>query len=383
MPKGTPKCPPDLGRGRLRLDVLLESRAEEMASDWAARILEDPASPYRNLPQEDLFASTLGLIRSIARALGPEGENAPLKERLTDLAVRRLMLGFPIGTVIQALLLGKEVLAPYILEAYEHDPSALCAGMALLDEHMRQATVYLSNRYAAEMELRLREEQERALRNARQLATLEERERLAGEMHDRLAQALGYLNMGLSGVDDLLARGEVDNARLRVAELKQAAKQTYTDVREAIFNLRIRSDPRSLFLPTLREYLAEYRNRYGVRVDLVVEDESLTQFSPEVRIQVLRIVQEALTNVRKHAGADQAWIRIEEGPEAVRISIEDGGQGFDLAHVVDGSEGGFFGLQIMHERAKAVGGTLDVQSAPGRGTRIVLDVPFPERSQSS
>jgi signal transduction histidine kinase len=365
-------------RRRLHLDVLLDSRAEAIAAAWMARILEDSASPYHALPKEDLYASILTFVHGIARALGPEGECALLKEHLTGLATTRLALGFSIASIVQALLLGKGAFAPYLLEAYERNPADLRASMALLDECLLQSVVYFIGRYTAEMDQRLQEEQARAIQNARQVATLEERERLAGEMHDRLAQALGYLNLGLSGVDQALAEGQVDEARARLAELKQVVKQTYTDVREAIFNLRIRSDPQTPFLPTLQEYLAEYQSHYGVHVDLLVEDEGLVRFPPQVKIQILRIIQEALTNVRKHAGTDRARIRMERAEEKVRISIEDEGQGFDLARATPGGEEQFFGLQIMYERARAAGGSLEVRSAPGQGTRIVLDLPLSE-----
>ncbi|MGQ9586464.1 MAG: GAF domain-containing sensor histidine kinase [Anaerolineae bacterium] len=218
-------------------------------------------------------------------------------------------------------------------------------------------------------------ENARLYQQARQVAILEERERLAGEMHDNLAQALGYLNLGLSGVDRLLADGQVEEARLNLAELKQVTKQTYTDVREAIFNLRIRSDPRSLFLPTLREYLVEYQNRYKVRVELLVENERLTEFSSNMRIQILRIIQESLTNVRKHAGTDRAQIRIEQEASRVRITVEDDGRGFDPAQVAEKGRH-YFGLEIMRERAESVGGSMELDSRPGQGTRVIIRMPL-------
>jgi nitrate/nitrite-specific signal transduction histidine kinase len=212
-------------------------------------------------------------------------------------------------------------------------------------------------------------------RQLRYLAALEERDRLAREMHDHLAQALGYLNVKASITDGLLSRGQIGQAQESLLELKNVTKVVYTDVREAIFNLRTAVSSRIGLLPTLQDYLAEYRAHYGVDACLVNRDEDSAVFSPEVASQLLRIVQEALTNVRKHAGASRAWVRCQQDGDQVCISIEDDGQGFDPAQVTE--EGGqCFGLQIMRERAESVGGSLELDSRPGQGTRVVIRIPL-------
>ncbi len=206
------------------------------------------------------------------------------------------------------------------------------------------------------------------------LVILEERDRLARELHDYLAQALGYLNLKISITGDLLSHAQIDQAQNSLLELKQIAGETYTDVREAIFSLRTAASSGLGLLPTLQEYLAEYRLHYGVDARLVA-DKELAQFSPEVDIQVLRIIQEALTNVRKHAQAHNAWVRFEGNNGQVRITVEDDGQGFDPAQV-KGEGRRYFGLQIMRERAESVGGNLEFDSQPDKGTRVVIQVPM-------
>jgi signal transduction histidine kinase len=209
----------------------------------------------------------------------------------------------------------------------------------------------------------------------RYLATLEERDRLAREMHDNLAQALGYLNVKASITDDLLSSGKIDQAQESLSEMKKVTKLVYTDVREAIFNLRTTTSFRIGLLPTLEEYLAEYQAHYGVDTRLVIENGDARGFSPEVASQLLRIIQEALTNVRKHASARKVLIRYNQVDSQVCISIEDDGRGFDMGAAGE-EERQHFGLQIMSERAESISGSLEIDSHPGQGTRVIIRAPL-------
>jgi nitrate/nitrite-specific signal transduction histidine kinase len=221
-------------------------------------------------------------------------------------------------------------------------------------------------------------ENARLYQQVRHLTALEERDRLAREIHDHLAQSLGYLSLEAGITDELLSGGQVAQAQANLRELREVAKEAYTDVREAIFSLRETVLPGSGLLPSLREYLAEYRTHYGVEARLEVDDEALTQVPAHVGIQIIRIVKEALTNVRKHAGASRAWVRFEGDGDWTRIIVEDDGRGFDPAQVA-GEGWQYFGLQIMRERAESVGGSLELDSQPGKGTWVVIRVPRPPR----
>ena len=214
----------------------------------------------------------------------------------------------------------------------------------------------------------------------RYLAALEERDRLAREMHDDLAQVLGYLNVRAAMVDDLLSTGQLAGAKESLDELKRAAKRAYTDVREEIFNLRTSVSQRVGLLPTLRTYLAEYHTHYGLDTKLVFEHELLTVFPSEVASQLLRIIQEALTNVRKHASASEAFVRFVQSGGVVCVQVEDNGLGFDpQAKRTNGRQS--YGLQIMRERAESIGGSLDLVSQPGQGTRLTVCIPLLARNQ--
>jgi signal transduction histidine kinase len=204
----------------------------------------------------------------------------------------------------------------------------------------------------------------------RGMAVVEERLRLGGELHDSLAQTLGFLNLQMTIANNLLSRGQISEAQVQLQEMKGQTKAILDDVSEVIVSLRT-SYVQGQFLPMLQEFLADYRIHSGIAVGLTVSDRASLRFSPQVSVQLVRIVQEALTNVRKHAGASQVRIHIEPDGDWTQISVIDNGKGFDPAQV--GTLGTRqFGLRIMRERAESVGATLEVDAQPGRGSRVVI-----------
>jgi signal transduction histidine kinase len=238
--------------------------------------------------------------------------------------------------------------------------------------HFRERDANLLLRLANQVIVAI--ENAQLVRQLRNLAALEERDRLAREMHDHLAQGLGYLKVKASITEDILTSGDRAKALESLQELKKVSQILYTDVREQIFNLRTAVTEQVGFLSTLQEYLSDYRNHYGLNVHLVVENECLSDFSPEVGSQLLRIVQEALTNVRKHSNAGKVMIHCSQGGDQVVVSIEDDGKGFLPSESVKEDEQRY-GLQIMRERAETVGGSLVLDSQPGQGTRVLVRVP--------
>lgn len=211
----------------------------------------------------------------------------------------------------------------------------------------------------------------RAQVTERLLAEMRERNRLAQELHDTVAQALGYLNLKINVAYTSLATHEVEAAKAHLQELKGVINETYTDVREEIFYLRAKVLSDLSFMELLKQYVDKYRRFYNLEIHLLQEaDPTLFDFSAEVTTQLIRTIQEALINIRKHARVNTATIRLGRTDGALCISIEDAGQGFDLAQ--SRSKSSSFGLQIMRERVESVGGHLEVDTAPGQGTRIVL-----------
>jgi PAS domain S-box-containing protein len=205
----------------------------------------------------------------------------------------------------------------------------------------------------------------------RLFAEMRERNRLAQELHDTVAQALGYLNLKIGMTHTLLAENKVDTAKASLQELKGVISETYTDVREEIFYLRAKALSELSFMELLERYIDKYHRFYNLDIQLLREAEPTSfQFSPEVTAQLIRIIQEALINVRKHARVNTATIRLGQENGAIRISIEDEGQGFDPAQSPENRSS--FGLLIMRERVESVGGSLEIESVPGRGTRVML-----------
>jgi len=209
----------------------------------------------------------------------------------------------------------------------------------------------------------------------RQGAILAERDRIARELHDSLAQVLGSTHLRLRG---LLARPDLAD-RPRVAaeltELAEVAEEAYRDVREAILGLREASRRRGL-LESLEAFLEKYSLQSGVKTHLETDITAEPDLPTNSEIQLIRVIQEALTNVRKHARAKTARVRIKSGEDGggLTIVIEDDGRGFDPTTTTVHRDGGY-GLQTMRERIELVGGTLRVDSAVGRGTRVIAIVP--------
>lgn len=220
-------------------------------------------------------------------------------------------------------------------------------------------------------------ENARLYQTAQQVAVLEERERIAREMHDGLAQVLGYVNTKTLAVRRLLETGRLADARDQLSQLEAAARDVYADVREGILALRSTVGPERGLLSVLREYLGDFEQQSGVAVELRVPEEmSSLHLSTAAEIQLLRIIQEALSNVRKHAGASHAVVAFGQGNGVTSVTIEDDGRGFD-AHYAGARDWPRFGLQTMKERAEAIGGVFAIESTPGRGTRVRVAIREP------
>jgi signal transduction histidine kinase len=214
----------------------------------------------------------------------------------------------------------------------------------------------------------------------RSMTAIEERRWLARELHDDLAQGVGLINIQTTITEDLLSRGEVDQAKESLKQVKEIANRTYTDVREAIFSLRTVVAPDKEFLMTLQDYLSDYQRHYSVKTSLRVKDEIAVRFSDDVGAQVAYIIKEAITNARKHGGAQSVEVSIVGDESRSRITVKDDGIGFDPLNV-SGEDAQQTGLQIMRERARSVKGDLEVQSNVGKGTSVTLCVPIDQTKQ--
>jgi signal transduction histidine kinase len=220
-------------------------------------------------------------------------------------------------------------------------------------------------------------ENARLLDKERYAAVLEERERLSRELHDSLAQVLAYLHLKAQGTLRLLSEEKISRAQDELRDMIVQAHEAYVDVREAILDLRESLSPNSDFVSTLQGYLHKFSRQSGIPVELEVIDPPVPGLSRAAEVQLLRVIQEALTNVRKHAQADKAHVRLRHDERTLTIAVEDDGQGFEV-EALEGDDGRTFGLATMRERVERAGGEFSIDSAPRRGTRIQVIFPRSE-----
>jgi signal transduction histidine kinase len=225
-----------------------------------------------------------------------------------------------------------------------------------------------------------------AIENARlhqkvkEQAILEERHRLSRELHDNLSQALGFVKLRSSLAAKDLAAHQLDQVEAALLEMHEIAAEAYTDAREAILGLRSMGPDDAGFLPALQHYLARYHASFGMDVALKVDERDEITLAPQASAQVLRIIHEALSNVRKHASACEAWVCIERAGDLLRICIEDDGQGFDMEALGQQETRGL-GLLVMRERAQSIGGQLEIDSQLGKGTQVTVWLPQASESE--
>ncbi len=209
--------------------------------------------------------------------------------------------------------------------------------------------------------------------SARQRVILNERTRIAREMHDGLAQVLGVVHLRLRALEASPDVRPRKNVATEVGALADICEEAYRDVREAILGLRESNQPERSLEVQLSSYLSRYSQQSGVEARLVNEVGHDIALTPRAEVHLIRLVQEALTNVRKHSGAKRAIVRISGTDATTSFGVEDDGVGFDPS--VSSGDGDGYGLFTMRERMALLHGTLEVDSAPGQGTRIVATVP--------
>ena len=222
----------------------------------------------------------------------------------------------------------------------------------------------------------LHQAQTNLLAQQRARAGLEERERLARELHDDLGQTMGFVSTQAQAIRKLLSKGETARADDCLARLVEVAQEADADIRDSIFGLRSLGSLEQGFVAAVEQYVQRFSKNYGIqvafRVESAVSDDALGN---AVEAQLLRIIQEALSNARKHAQARGVRVTLAAQDGCAQVVIEDDGQGFEPAEV-SSNPGQRFGLRFMQERAEAVGGRLAIQSARDQGTRLVIQVPL-------
>ena len=200
----------------------------------------------------------------------------------------------------------------------------------------------------------------------------DERKRIARELHDSTGQSLTSLLLGLRRLEEA---AELETLRDRVDDLREIVSASLDEVRRLAWELRPSVLDDMGLVAALQRYVTDYRERHGVAADFLTHGLDGKRLPPEVETTIYRIVQEALTNVVRHARAQNVSVMIDRRERKVLLVIEDDGVGFDPAQMVDGPRP-HLGLYGMRERAELLGGKFTVESSAGQGTTLFVDLPI-------
>jgi two-component system nitrate/nitrite sensor histidine kinase NarX len=218
-------------------------------------------------------------------------------------------------------------------------------------------------------EIALLVETERGLLDDKYRIIMQERTRLAREIHDSLAQTLAYLKLSAAQMQSQLAHGDLTRLEQTLSQSYQALSEAYLETREVIDNLRL--IPQNSIADLLKQMAEEFEKTSGLKVETGFPS-NVPAISPEVQAQLMRVVQEALSNVRKHSSAKIVKLSISIWNRQLLLEISDDGVGFDAEDVPGLSR---YGLQGMRERAELIGADFQIISQAGKGTRIRVQIP--------
>ncbi len=208
----------------------------------------------------------------------------------------------------------------------------------------------------------------------------EERKRVARELHDETGQTLSAVIMGLGAMANALPENPV-KAREILDDVREVAVQTLDGVRQIILGLRPALLDDLGLTPALQRVAEDFARRSSVHIDVLAGDLD-RRLPPDVETVLFRILQEGLSNVARHSRAQHAVLRLGRNGSTIGAVLEDDGVGFDPGETMTRLDSGSgLGLVGMRERAALLGGTVAIDSSPGRGTRISVELPLPERSQ--
>jgi len=308
------------------------------------------------LPPQHFFSAGLGLVLSGQAVLLLPGRQA---YAWIGAFIGVMLFGLVWGQgLLNGLTLGLLFIGGYLFTgAY-----AGAVGRATAAQHRSEAL--LSDLQEAHEQLRMYAAQ------AEKLAVVEERQRMARDLHDSAIQALYGLVLSSEGAARRLAEGKVGLVGERLQEIRRTAHAALHEMRSLIFELRPPDLEKEGLVAALRARLESVEDRAGVRTALEVVGDGRLDHNLEAGLY--RVVQEALNNALKHSGAEQVTVSLRIGPEQVALEVVDDGIGFDT---LASQSGGGLGLRGMVERAQELGGTLSLHSGPDQGTRVRLEVP--------
>jgi two-component system sensor histidine kinase DegS len=202
----------------------------------------------------------------------------------------------------------------------------------------------------------------------------EERKRVAREIHDGPAQLMANLVIKTELCEKLVDKNP-DQVKIELNSLKELARISLKDVRKIIYDLRPMSLDDLGLIPTVQRFISNYMDETGQNVELHVFGDSVA-LAPIVELASFRIIQEALSNVKKHAGANNVHVKLEFTKKSIKLVVSDNGIGFDKGNVKSQDIDGGYGLLSMKERVDLLNGKLDIISTLGKGTKIYASIPL-------
>jgi signal transduction histidine kinase len=331
--------------------------------------LFDPIPLARQTVIEQLKAGMLVLdLEGRVMSLNPAVErilNAPAKQvkgklvkellpaypekRLASLGEAEIKLGFGEGTILRYYMLTNSLLTDF---------RGLLVGRLLLLSDMTEQ----------------KRAQTQILEQQKVQAVLEERAGLARELHDSIGQALATAQLQGETANELIDRGDIAAAQDTLSRLVEVTQSAHVDIRQYLLGATLLTPGQDVFV-ALYQYVKLFSRDFGPPTDLVIAPGVKEQgLDSRAEVQLMRIVQEGLANVRKHAHASAAQVMFSINAGQIQVRIEDDGVGFDVARLFK-AKGQRFGLSSMRDRAEAIGGTFQILSAPGRGTRVIVEIP--------
>ena len=212
----------------------------------------------------------------------------------------------------------------------------------------------------------------------REAAVSEERTLLARELHDSIAQSLAFLKIQVTLLRQALQRADTQLVQQAMDEIDAGVRESTSDVRELLVHFRTRTNSDDM-AQALRATLSKFEHQSGIKTELELQGQAI-ELPSDVQLQVLHVLQEALSNVRKHAHANRVWLSVERGP-VWRFKVRDDGCGFEPKPPA--ADDTHVGLHIMRERAERIGARVQIESRPAHGTEVCLELPTATQSNAA
>ena len=376
------------------LERMVRAAAEVSGARYGALGVYDEHGHIERFIHHGVDGATVDRIGHLPEGRGLLGEvivaRGPI--RLDDLAADPRAVGFPPGHPPTRTFLGVPVRIGsrrsgnlYLTEkaggvAFDEEDERLVTLLAAFAAAAIESALLVAaerDRGAARSELAASRERER-VREEMLAAVIDaqeaERARVARDLHDETGQALTSVLLGLRLVETSLERPvpDLDDAKRRTAEVRELVADALADVRQLAFDLRPTVLDDVGLVAALRRLTGDLAARHGLAVQLALDGlDDDGRFAPAVETVAYRVVQEALTNVVRHARATRVQVKLAVAGGCLRAVVADDGMGFDPSERRDRS----LGLAGMRERTSLVGGRVDIGSTPGSGTTVALEVP--------